>query len=141
LLTILLFRPGQGEAEMLKITKSRFYLVPVLMRTLDVLETLANSDVPLKMNEISHKTRISKTTTYRILRTLVYRGYVGQDIEGRFSLLKGLEGTALPQSRTSSAGSASSGETGLTGDQVIEVLHSVLQTLRPRREDEHVDNA
>jgi hypothetical protein len=125
---------------MLKITKSRFYLVPVLMRTLDILEVLSNSDQPLKMNEISQRTRISKTTTYRILRTLVYRGYVAQDLEGRFSMLKALEGPGLPKSRAAIADSESVGETGLTGDQVIEVLHSVLQTLRPRRDEQQVDN-
>lgn len=125
---------------MLKITKSRFYLVPVLMRTLDVLEVLSNSDQPLKMNEISQRTGISKTTTYRILRTLVYRGYVAQDLEGRFSMLKAMEGPALPKSRAAIAESESLGETGLTGDQVIEVLHSVLQTLRPRRDEQQVDN-
>jgi len=125
---------------MLKITKSRFYLVPVLMRTLDILEVLSNSDQPLKMNEISQRTRISKTTTYRILRTLVYRGYVAQDLEGRFSMLKALEGRGLPKSRAAIADSESVGETGLTGDQVIEVLLSVLQTLRPRRDEQQVDN-
>ena len=31
---------------MLKVTKSRFYLVPVLMRTLDILELLSRSDAP-----------------------------------------------------------------------------------------------
>lgn len=124
---------------MLKITKSRFYLVPVLMRTLDILEALSNSDGPLKMNEISQKTGISKATTYRILRTLVYRGYVSQDIEGRFSMLR-MEWTT-PQSRATIAESASLGETGLTGDQIIEVLHNVLQTLRPKHEEERVNNS
>jgi len=125
---------------MLKITKSRFYLVPVLMRTLDILEVLLRSDAPLKMNEISQRTGISKTTTYRILRTLVYRGYVGQDLEGRFSMLKALEKAALLRSRAAMAESQPLGETGMTGDQVIEVLQGVLQTLRPRRNEHQVDN-
>ena len=125
---------------MLKITKSRFYLVPVLMRTLDILEVLLRSDAPLKMNEISQRTGISKTTTYRILRTLVYRGYVGQDLEGRISMLKALENAALLRSRAAMAESQPLGETGMTGDQVIEVLQGVLQTLRPRRDEHQVDN-
>jgi len=38
---------------MLRVTKSRFYVVPVLMRTLDILELLCESDIPLKSNEVS----------------------------------------------------------------------------------------
>lgn len=125
---------------MLKITKSRFYLVPVLMRTLDILEVLSQSAAPLKMNDISLRTGISKTTTYRILRTLVYRGYVCQDLEGRFTMLKELEGPGLPPLGASIGEFALSGETGLTGEQVIEVLQNVLQTLRPRREEQGIND-
>jgi hypothetical protein len=72
---------------MLKDTESHRYLVPVLMHTLDVLELLLRRGVPLKMYEISEAAGVPLTTTYRILRTLAHRGYLAQDIEGRFSLL------------------------------------------------------
>ena len=36
---------------MLRVTKSRFYVVPVLMRTLDILELLCESNIPLKSTE------------------------------------------------------------------------------------------
>jgi hypothetical protein len=108
---------------MLKVTKSRFYVVPILMRTLDILELLSRSGGSLKTNEISRITGISQTTTYRILRTLIHRGYVAQDLEGRFSLLNrpGMNATTEP---------ARSHKTDLTGEQVIEILHSVLQTMK-----------
>ena len=72
---------------MLKDTKSGRYLVPVLMHLLDILELLQRTDAPLKMYEISEATGVSLTTTYRILRTLVHRGYLTQDREGRFRML------------------------------------------------------
>lgn len=72
---------------MLRGTKKRFSGVPVLMRTLDIIEFLRESDSPLRMREISNATGISPSTTYRVLWTLVRRGYVVRDIEGRFSLL------------------------------------------------------
>jgi DNA-binding IclR family transcriptional regulator len=71
---------------MLMVTKSRFYLVPVLMRALDILELLSRS-TPLKMGEISLAVDVSPTTTYRILQTLVQRGYLAQDLEGKFTVV------------------------------------------------------
>jgi alpha-L-rhamnosidase len=52
---------------MLKITKNRFYLVPILMRTFDLLEYLSGSSVPLKTNEISSATGVAPTTTLNSL--------------------------------------------------------------------------
>jgi predicted transcriptional regulator len=71
---------------MLKVSRNRFYSVPVVMRTLDVLEYLHRCESQVKTNEISDNLRVPRTTTYRILRTLVHRGYVIQDLDGRFSL-------------------------------------------------------
>lgn len=116
---------------MLRVTKNRFYAVPVLMRTLDILEFLGKSDCPLRMKEISHGTGVSQTTTYRILRTLIHRGYVVQDIEGSFSLLNRSEMNLVSVQRTNSRGSEPMPlhRTDLSGDQVIEILYGVLQTL------------
>jgi len=71
---------------MLKAAKSRFYLVPVLMHTLDILELLSTPDARLKLNEISDLTGVPLTTTYRILQTLVHRGYLAHDLAGKYSL-------------------------------------------------------
>jgi hypothetical protein len=114
---------------MLKATKSRFYVVPVLMCALDILELLSRSGVPLKTNEISRMTGVSPTTTYRILRTLIHRGYLVQDLDGRFGLLNRPE-MSLPSGQDANTEPI----TDLSGDQVIEILHSVLQTLRQRNE-------
>lgn len=72
---------------MQKDAKTRIYTVPVLNHALDILEYLSRISVPLRLNEISDATGVSLTTTYRILQTLVRRGYVARDAEGRFSIL------------------------------------------------------
>ena len=56
----------------------RLYLIPVLTKALDILELLQKEDEPMVLETIHKRTRISKTTVYRILKTLVHRGYVGQ---------------------------------------------------------------
>lgn len=79
---------------MLKVAKGRFYVVPVLMRALDILEFLSRTDSPLRMDEIANDTGVSRTTTYRILQTLVRRGYLTHGPEGKFSM------SNLPEIRT-----------------------------------------
>jgi DNA-binding Lrp family transcriptional regulator len=59
---------------MLRLSQTRFYVVPAVLRTLDILELLYASKSPLKTNEIAEKAGISLSSTYRILRTLVQRG-------------------------------------------------------------------
>ena len=56
----------------------RLYLIPVLTKALDILELLQAENQPMVLEEIHKRTKISKTTVYRILKTLVHRGYVGQ---------------------------------------------------------------
>ena len=56
----------------------RLYLIPVLTKALDVLELLRTENQPMVLEAIHQQTKISKTTVYRILKTLVHRGYVGQ---------------------------------------------------------------
>jgi ribose transport system substrate-binding protein len=72
---------------MKKISKRQPYSVPILMRALDILEFLRGSNMPLKPDEISNATGVSRTTTYRILHTFVCRGYVAQGPGGKFSFL------------------------------------------------------
>ena len=89
---------------MKKITKRQPYSVPVLMRALDILEFLRRSDIPLKPDEISNATGVSRTTTYRILHTFVRRGYVAQDQGGKFSLVSLPPKTAVPTQIESGSG-------------------------------------
>ena len=56
----------------------RLYLIPVLTKALDILELLQNENQPMVLEAIHKSTKISKTTVYRILKTLVHRGYVAQ---------------------------------------------------------------
>ena len=61
-----------------KAAPKRLYLIPVLSKALDILELVQNESEPLVLEEIYRRTRISKTTVYRILKTLVHRGYLAQ---------------------------------------------------------------
>ena len=56
----------------------QLYLIPVLTKSLDILELLQAEGRPMVLETIHKRTKISKTTVYRILKTLVHRGYVGQ---------------------------------------------------------------
>jgi ribose transport system substrate-binding protein len=63
------------------------YVIPVLSKALDVLELL-QGDSPLQtLDEIYRHTNISKTTVYRILKTLAHRGYVAQTGNGAYRLV------------------------------------------------------
>jgi IclR helix-turn-helix domain len=107
--------------------------VPVIVRTLDILELLSRSDIPLKTNEISSATKVPQTTTYRILRTLAHRGYVSQNVEGRFSISnpQGRNSTFCGDRHVARVGQSRARKTELSGDQVIEVMYDVLQSLQP----------
>lgn len=63
------------------------YLIPILSKTLDVLELLEGERQPLTLEHIHQRTRISKTTVFRILHTLVHRGYVSRPEDGRYRLV------------------------------------------------------
>lgn len=68
---------------MLKSNK-RLYLIPVLSKTLDILELLEKENQPLALEAIHRQTKISKTTVYRVLKTLVHRGYLSQSSDGLY---------------------------------------------------------
>jgi len=106
---------------MLKDTKNRSYLVPVLMHTLDILELLMKSDRPLKTSDISNTTGVSQRTTYKVLRTLADRGYLAPDHEGKFSLLNQSEvkNTLLLEIVVGGASPLQSVETNLPEEHAI----------------------
>ncbi|MGH9521715.1 MAG: helix-turn-helix domain-containing protein [Terriglobales bacterium] len=70
-----------------KSSSNRLYWIPVLSKALDVLELLQAETEPQSLESIYARTRISKTTIYRILKTLVHRGYLGQGPDRRYRVI------------------------------------------------------
>ena len=54
-------------------------LVKSLDKALKILELVAKNNEPLGVTEISRETDLNKSTVYRILATLEYRGYISQN--------------------------------------------------------------
>lgn len=67
-----------------KTSPKRLYLIPVLSKALDVLEILQRERKPMSLETMHHRTKISKTTVYRILKTLTHRGYIAQSQDGLY---------------------------------------------------------
>ncbi len=65
----------------------RLYLIPILSKALDVLELLEQTGGPIALEDVYQQTKISKTSVYRILKTLVHRGYVAQGQSGQYRLV------------------------------------------------------
>ncbi len=65
----------------------RLYLIPILSKALDVIELLEQNQSQLSLEDVFQKTKISKTSVYRILKTLVHRGYVAQTQDGLYRLV------------------------------------------------------
>ncbi len=65
----------------------RLYLIPILSKALDVLELLQEHHGPVSLEDVFQRTKISKTSVYRILKTLVHRGYVAQGQDGLYRLV------------------------------------------------------
>ena len=65
----------------------RLYLIPILSKALDVIELLEQNHAPVTLEDVYQKTKISKTSVYRILKTLVHRGYVAQAQNGQYRLV------------------------------------------------------
>jgi ribose transport system substrate-binding protein len=62
----------------------RLYLIPILSKALDILELLEAEKKALALEDIFQRLDISKTSVYRILKTLVHRGYLAQSQDGRY---------------------------------------------------------
>jgi len=56
-------------------------LVQSLDRALDILEKIVYADKAIGITELSNSLGLHKSTVYRLLATLAYRGYVQQDYE------------------------------------------------------------
>ena len=66
------------------------YFSRAVSKALEVLEFLQIESTSLQMNEISQRLRLSKTSTFRLLRTLEILGYVTSDGRGRYMLSPGI---------------------------------------------------
>ena len=65
----------------------REYIVPVLMKSVQILELLQRTPEGLRIEQIHHRTGVAKTTVYRIVRTLVVSGYLRHGEDGAYSVL------------------------------------------------------
>jgi len=65
----------------------RLYLIPVLTKALDVLELLQAEGRPMVLEAVHKRVGAPKTTVYRILKTLVHRGYVGQTSDREYEYI------------------------------------------------------
>lgn len=63
------------------------YIVPVAAKTLDILEAFRSPDDDLTLQEVIEKTGIAHATAFRILYTLVHRGYLTRH-QNRYRLPK-----------------------------------------------------
>lgn len=55
---------------------TRGYLIPVLSSAIKIIEFVRSAEHPLTVSAISTETGVSRSTTYRILRTLAAHGYL-----------------------------------------------------------------
>ncbi|MGD0911317.1 MAG: substrate-binding domain-containing protein [Terracidiphilus sp.] len=65
----------------------RLYLIPILSKALDVIELFERDHLSLTLEDVYQQTNISKTSVYRILKTLVHRGYLAQNQNGQYRLV------------------------------------------------------
>lgn len=70
-----------------KVKIKRLYLIPILSKALDVIELFEQESASLTLEDVYQKTNISKTSVYRILKTLVHRGYLAQTPNGQYRLV------------------------------------------------------
>ncbi len=68
-------------------TTKRLYLIPILSKALDVMELLQAERAPMSLEAVYQRTRFSKTSVYRILQTLLHRGYVARSGDGLYRLV------------------------------------------------------
>jgi ribose transport system substrate-binding protein len=77
----------QGVNQLASGKIKRLYLIPILSKALDVLEMLEEQNAGMTLEEVYQRTKISKTSVYRILKTLVHRGYVAHGESGEYRLV------------------------------------------------------
>ena len=61
-----------------------FYVVPVLVKAIAILELLRNSEGALRADDIHKATGFARSTVYRILRTFLMSGYLAKVNPGQY---------------------------------------------------------
>lgn len=86
-LTGLMFRLDLNRSRSVR-SQSRagdpFYVVPVLVKAIAILELLRNSEGALRADDIHKATGFARTTVYRILRTFIVSDYLAEVNRGRY---------------------------------------------------------
>ncbi|MFI3164457.1 MAG: IclR family transcriptional regulator [Bacillota bacterium] len=58
----------------------------VIDKVFEMLEVVASSQKPMSLADIVTKTEVNKTTAHRLLQSLVSKGYVSKNLEGKYVL-------------------------------------------------------
>jgi len=58
-------------------------IVQSLERALNILEELSDAEINMGITELSKNLDLSKSTVHRLLNTLMFKGYVDQDLESK----------------------------------------------------------
>src|SRR5258707_14883063 len=73
------------------------YFSRAVSKALEVLEFLQTESNALSMNEIAQRLQLSKTSAFRLLRTLETTGYVALDGRGQYKLAPGIHAVTPTQ--------------------------------------------
>ena len=73
------------------------YFSRAVSKALEVLELLQTDRAPLALNEVARRIQVSKTSTFRLLRTLEAAGCVASSSRGQYSLAAGIHSVAPTQ--------------------------------------------
>jgi ribose transport system substrate-binding protein len=65
----------------------REYIIPILAKSLQILHLLRDSTGGLRVDEISTRTGIARSTVYRIVRTFMQNKYVDRNAMGHYRCL------------------------------------------------------
>jgi DNA invertase Pin-like site-specific DNA recombinase len=84
------------RARRLQPSLDREYIVPVILKTVRILDLLGSQPGGLRSEQIHQQTAIAKTTVYRILRTLVVSGHLKHGANGACSIAAPTTLTGLP---------------------------------------------
>jgi ribose transport system substrate-binding protein len=63
------------------------YHIPILSKALYILELLQAEKQSVSVEQLHQQTKFSKTSVYRILKTLEHRGYLAHQEDGRYRLV------------------------------------------------------
>jgi len=75
-----------GETQYKERLEDRAYVIPVLMKAFRVLAALEEEPEGLRVDDVARRTKISKSTTYRILRTFVANDFLVHCGNGAYRL-------------------------------------------------------